>query len=181
MAIDGSWTLTEAETEELLSKASLSVILQSIENLAVTLRQKQQLPSQYLPDELIEMLSAEIAQELRRTARVKLGVAPVVAYENAKHARASRRRYGTGHGIIAQLCEQFIAKVPGRELSVEACNNLLTLAQGKPGILMQSFRNVGLFVKTRRHVQVPHAEMLQRIEEAIVKELGKLAAASTQI
>jgi hypothetical protein len=157
----GAWTLTPEESEELLSKASLPVILQAIQNMQVFLRQKNQVAAQYLPEELIQQLEEELQQELKRTKQPSQAV--LIQPEHDQSIKGSRGRYGARSELKAEI-ERRIS----RGLSDEEFRDLCNTPGSRPSLLLQAARNAS------KHVSGVSKEFaLEKLRTFLQKEIGK--------
>lgn len=153
----GAWTLTETESEELLSSASLPVILQAIQNLQVYLRQKNQEASQYMPDELIQRLEKEME------STVKVQEAPKQFEQTRK---IKRSRYASHEDLKAELGR----RLGGQALTDAELTELHTASGHRPMLLLQAARN------TSKHVigVTTHEFALQKLHSFLHKEISKM-------
>ena len=166
---DSSWTITEEEAQELLSKAERSAhpVLQAMDNTVVFLRRKNQKPSDYYPEELL----VEVSNQIRQIAR-------------GEDSRSAAPRDPDGkrvapRSVIAELIKEFSQRIPGYAADEAEVLSFFELAKGRTNLVLQSMRTVGAFVKSRIHTVLTHDDVIQRVLGKIAHEM-KLVKDFTQ-
>ena len=178
---DGTWCCDEQEAKDFLAKSNgdLGVVLRALASLVTTLRQKHQLPSQFMPDELIMHLEESITSELLRKTQQTVDREHKSSVVRVKSLRA---RFGVGKvsSCIPGLCEAFQSRIKLHSLEPEEAQELLSSAKGSIGIVLQSFNSISWWV--RKCTNPPTREtVMEHIHSTVLYELEKFEKRKAQV
>lgn len=173
---DDSWTINETEAQEILglAKGDLGVAVQAMKSVASDIRKRNFKLTDFMPDELINLVHKELADLLGRTTEhMNVQPAQEKTYPKADHSRQgnlSRQEQTDG------LIEAYKARVCSDDpLTVDEVQSLLEITP-KIGIVLQSFNLCQHFMQKQRW-HASHEEIMDNLRASIEKELAKAKAA----